>query len=296
VAKVLPARKADDDEEDDEPKSIPAWVNPWGAVGFFAATLALLLASLVDVRWPTIGLSVLGGAAVAMGLRATQDHRKTSDRAWLTLSGTLNGFVLFLALVLPGVLNGWWVLDKAVAKKDLDKMVVVARDRPNEEGRPLTEGEWVDATTESIRQGDVAIRVESAKVGPLPGGTGKGSYVLIHIKFANAGNAQTISLEGFSNEQHRPVLTDASGRSFAFLEQRLRKQARGAPAFEDAGGAKVVEVMPARFQDLLLIFASPSSTFEEVRLELPSAAWGQKGACKLRIPASIEFNKPDKKQ
>jgi hypothetical protein len=291
VAAHQAAVELEDEEEEEQEAAIPSWINPWGAAAFGLATLALLQATLVGFRFLTVLLALAGSVLVGLGIRATGEDRKTRDQVWFYISGVLNGAILILALFLPGVLNSWWALDRPAPSKDPNKLVLVPRDKTQEEGQPLGADDWADASTEAIRQDDVLVRVESVKVGPVAD-KGTDSRLLVHLRLANVGQGKPIPFEGFGGK-HEPKLTDESGGSFAFQEQRLRKPARGAPVFE-ASGPRTVEVQPMVPQDVLLIFEAPPKT-EGLRLEIPSSAWGRKGVCKLRIPALFDSGLPEKK-
>jgi hypothetical protein len=292
AAKPRVAIEPEDEEEEEEQSPVPSWVSPWGAASFGPASLAMVLAVVLGSRLLTVALALVGVALVWVGIRATQEDRKTRDRVWFYLGGALNGLILILVLFLPGALNNWWALDRPAPPREPNKQVRVPRDRTQEEGQPLTEDDWSDAATDALRQDNLLVRVESVKAGQLAD-KGTGSYLLVHLRLANVGQGEPIPFEGFGS-QHQPKLTGDGGAALAFQEQRLRKPARGALVFE-ATGPRVVEVQPTIPQDLLLIFESPPSRFEELRLEIPSSAWGRKGMCKWRISALFDSGLPDKK-
>jgi len=278
--------------EEDEDISQPEWVSPWGAAAFVAATLALLQAQLLGLRLLTLGLAVLGLVLVGLGVQATQEDRETKDRVWFYLAGAMNGVILVLALFLPGVLNTWWGLDTPVPRANLNAQVLVPRDLPLDNGTPLAATEAAEAATEGIRQEDVFVCVESVKVGPLPG-TKTPSYLLVHLRLATC-RAGTFRVEGFDQGERRPVLTDESGTSYPFQEQRRRREAQGAPVFEVLSGPLPLEVKAGRYLGLLLVFTAPPSGFGPLNLELPAAVWGRKGICKFHI--SQPFVAPDPKK
>jgi len=111
--------------------------------------------------------------------------------------------------------------------------------------------------------------------------------VLVHLRLANCKHERTIPVEGFGSDTHRPVLTDETGRSYTFLEQRPRKPAKGDPVFE-ASGPRAAKLSSLARQDYLLVFSPAPSKFEVLKLELPASAWGRDGVCKLRIPRPFD--------
>jgi hypothetical protein len=206
-------------------------VGPWGVVAFLLGTLALLLASLLAVRWLTMALSAAGVSVVAVGILLSPGARQTRDRIWLGLGGSLSGVVLVLTLVAPGVINPRWTMDFAVARPDPHKQVAYHRDWPRKGGRQLGPDDWVDAVKESVLQGEVLLRLDSMQREPLED-KGPTPYLLIHFRLASSGYIDTIKFEGFSNSGHKPLLTDESGRAYAFVEQRQRKPAAERFVFE----------------------------------------------------------------
>ncbi len=255
------------------------WISPWGAAAFGAGALALLQASVLGLWWLTVGLAALGLLLVAWGVQATREDRRGSDQVWFAVGGCLSGVVLLLALAAPGLLNGRWVIDTSVPRPDLESQVVVGRNEFLAEGRPLEAGDWADAATEAIRQGDVFVRVESVQVGPPPGKPDT-PCLLVHLHVKNCRH-QTVTVEGFAGDR-QPVLNDEAGGTCPFLEALPRVPAKGAPVF-DASASQAAELGPLERQDYLLVFAAPPSASEALKLEVPASAWGRKGACRFRI-------------
>jgi len=266
---------------------LPPWVNPYGAGAAVLVGLAFFFAAVLAQKFITIGLLAVGMMLTVLGVRATRENRTTSDIAWLVTGGGLCGLGLLLTLVAPALLNPFWAIDLSIPKADPDSQVRVPRGDPRGQGRPVSTHDWTDVTTEVIRQNDVVVRVESVKAGPLPG-KGDRSYVKIHLRLANVGYERYIPFDGFAREKHAPVLTDDSGRTYAFREQRWRNHAPGPkgraaaePVFE-AAPERLVYVTPNRNVDRLLVFEG--SPGKALKLELPAAAWGRRGTFKFRIP------------
>jgi hypothetical protein len=198
----------------------------------------------------------------------------------------VSGLVLLVALAVPGLLNERWLMDAPVAD-DPEAQVLVGRDKPPlTEGRRLSAEDWAEAHTDAVRQGDVVIRVESVKVGPLPG-LPDPDYLQVHLRVAICRRERTITVEGFGGDR-QPALTDDAGHSYTFREARPRRQARGEPVF-DASAPQEAALgpgsgpFPLENQDYLFVFAAPPSPFASLKLEVPAAAWGRKGTCRFRI-------------
>jgi hypothetical protein len=275
-----------EDESHPPPQELPRWINLWGAASVGAAALAVLQGTLGGFRVVTIALTVVGGALVYAGVRASEKRNLDRDRAWFYGAGALNGLVLLLALFAPGIINGWWALDTTPPPRDVHKLVALSRDKPGDEGRVVGSDDWVDAATETIRQEDIVLSVESVKIGRLPD-RGAAPFVLIHVRLTFIPTGAPPTFEGFG-DQHKPALTDGSGRSLAFQDQRPRgKKGKGPLVFEGPSTGPT-ELSPSEPLDLLLTFASPPSRSEDLRLEIPSSAWGRQGMCKWRIPGIID--------
>jgi hypothetical protein len=132
-----------------------ARICPWGMAAFVLAVLALLLASLVGVRWLTLTLSALGALVALMGIPATGTARESKDRVWLALGGILSGVVLCLTLFVPGLINDFWSLDVAVPETDPNQLVLVPHNQPRDPGRSMAADDWADTVKEATRQGDL---------------------------------------------------------------------------------------------------------------------------------------------
>jgi hypothetical protein len=259
--------------------SFPSWFSPWGAAASCSIAIALALGSLFEERWPTIAFSVLGGIITVLGIRWTKANRQPRDKLWFAASGSLSVLILILIAFAPGILNGRWGIDRDVPKADPNLFTVVPRNKAMEKGRPLAQDEVVDSTTDWIRQDDAVILIDSVKLGQVAG-KGETAYLLVQFRVVNSGQGESISLAGFA--EHQPVLKDGAGRTFSFLEQRLKRIKNKSVVFEEWSGRQSVEIQPRNAQDVLLIFESPR-TGESLQLEVSSAAWGRQGVCRFQI-------------
>src|ERR1043165_6667862 len=252
------SRKTTRHEADDEESTFP----PLGLAGLVLGAIAWASAPL-GIWLFTILFSALGVLVIAFGVTLQLLAWRKHDVVWHLLGGILSGAVLLLGLLAPSFLNPFWAMDFTLPQPDPHKQVVVRRDWPLEPGKPLTSDDWVDGINDAIRQDRVQIRIE-ALTGPEPGR----STFLVHFRLGNSGHVEKIICEGFDNQKHKPVLTDASGRSFAFLEQKFRKFGVGlTPVFEEMPPG-VVEVPPISRKEYLLIFQAPSSEWTGGRWKL----------------------------
>jgi hypothetical protein len=295
VKTFTPASPANAGAEQTEESEWPPWLSAYGAAAAALAGLAVFTAAVLAQRFVTIGILAAGLAVTWLGIRATRGKRTTSDIVGLLTGGGLCVLGVLLALFVPAVLNRFWGMDFSVARADPDQQVQVRRTEPREPGRPLSAEEWIDAATAAIRQGDAVIRVEGGEAGPLPG-KGDESFLQIRLGLANVGFERYIPFEGFARDKHAPVLSDDTGHTYLFVEQRRRKRGPGPkgmaaaePVFE-AAPARIVHIVPNRSVERLLVFEGSATGLpgKALKLELPAAAWGRRGVCKMRITVPFE--------
>lgn len=281
LGETAPSRPAAVPDQEEPERAAPkgTWVNPYGAVAVALAALAVASASIVGVRMVTIVLVILGLLAVALGLVVGRAKRERKDGVWFALGGALNGVVLLLVLFLPGLLNTLWGLDVDADEPGPQQMVAVPRLQPAAAGKRLTADDWVDATKDAIRQDKVLVRVESVK----GGSRGGGPCLQVHLQIVNNGN-DVLRIAPFG--EHPPVLTDGSGRSFAFLKPLKRLYSEGPPTFEDVV-EQGFELKVDNTKDYLLLFEMPSR-FDLLKLEVPASAWGHEGRCQFDVTGLMQ--------
>jgi len=224
-----------------------------------------------------------GGVVVALvGLVFGSQNALSTSRAWLLPGGILSGLVLALALFAPGILNDYWAMNAAVPMPDENKQARVNRFRPQDASTLLAPEEWVEAEKEALRLDDLHLTINSVKIGPLAN-KGPTPYLQIHFRTAKIGpHRPGVRYESFSTDKHLPVLTDSTGRSYPFVEQRTRKMGVGSIYFE-VTPPRVDELNFPRGLDRLLVFEAPSPGFGVLKLQVPASVWGRKGVCKLQF-------------
>jgi hypothetical protein len=255
--------------------ALPAWLNGWGAVAFFLASLALLFAAFTFPRLVTISLAVLGFLVGLAGVLASLPEWKTKDGVWLLLGGGGSALLLLLALFRPGALNSQWGMDFAVAEPDANKQMLMSRDGKTET-RELGPGERIDAETNALRQGDVLIRVESVVVDRVLEKNQPGLLITLHI--ANAGPLREVVYHGQGSDEHLAVVRDSQGN-------KLPRRNPG-PRAKKSTPLKTVSLFPLHETKDFLLFDPPWSGTAHLELDLP-AAWGREGVCKFKIPRTF---------
>ncbi|HEV3385251.1 MAG TPA: family 16 glycoside hydrolase [Gemmata sp.] len=249
-------------------KPLPNWLSLLGLATLAMAALAVVLAVLVGVRWLTILFAAVGLVLVSAGIWKNRKRAQLSIVGTLILGGTLCAAIVALSLFLPGVLNSFWAMDGQLTETETDRLVVVPREQPRDDGRPLAENDWVDSASEGIRQDDLFVHVESAKIGQLPE-RGPAHFLLVHYHIVQFRPGRDTRFERYLPGQVTPTLTDESGQVIQFVAERVKKP-------------------PSKFDvllkvDHLLIFEQPPPGIRELKLELPASAWGRAGTCRFRI-------------
>jgi hypothetical protein len=273
-------------DETAEPMTI-AGAQPLSLAPFVFAAVALMAGAFFGLRTVTLGASALGLVALLLGAGAR--GMSGADRAWSGVGGILCALVLGVTLLAPGFINLRWTMEKEVLPPDPNEMEIVDRDWPKKKGRAPEPNEWADATREAFKQDDVLVRIDSMKTGPLPDRGGK--FVLVHWRLGHPGHGVGLKFYGFTQEKPA-VLTDEAGNSYPFVEQRLRNLLKGPPAYFEPWQPRELRVPPLRFSDFLLVFAGSPPASMPLKLEMPAAAWGRKGVCRLRIPGPFEIDIP----
>lgn len=267
---------------------LPAWLSVWGFAALMLGGLALLLATLILVRWFTLALSALGVATALVGLVRIARKRRFQDLSWLAVGGWLSLAVLGMTFLAPGMLNRYWGMDMPVPVRDPHKLVAIAK----KDGRAFAPEDTVDAATEAIGQEGVVVRLMSVGLGPVEERGEEHTFLLVHFRIASSTQERSVKFEGFGADKHAPTLKDDAGQSYAFLEQRARKKPAAALIFQ-AGPARTVELPPMQLLDYQLVFAAPPKEFPPLVLELPASAWGRKGVCRFRIARLFEPSIPE---
>jgi hypothetical protein len=215
------------------------------------------------VAVPVAGLGLLLAALSLLGLER---------RRWVGLAGAgLNALALLLVVALPGWLglSTHWT---PATNPDAGPKPVTAVGR--EDGQPVA-ADWVDARAAVWEQGDVRIAVTGVTVGPRDPAARRPDLVLrIGLKLTNVGVARAIEFAGWPvTPQGGPTLTTAGGESF--------------PHRPAADRAEPATVRPGKSAEAVVAFAAPDKPTEDLRLELPAAAFGGTDPVRFRIPRAM---------
>jgi hypothetical protein len=157
--------------------------------------------------------------------------------------------------------------------------------------QPVGEDDWVDASANALKRGDVRVEIVSAGIGPVEL-KGKSSaslsserYLTIRLRVSYEGIvAQQTPYEPWSDRageesKHPPTLTDNQGRTHT---QKTFDSGR-----KVAGRADVDALNPGHQVKDVLVYPPPASGVEQLRLLLPASAFGLTGAFRFQIPRGM---------
>jgi hypothetical protein len=232
------------------------------------------------------GLSFVLGLVGLLVARAT-------NRGGLGLSLAAAGVSLPLLAVLifwPTLLGIFPIFPAPAPPRDptggRTVVIPVGKEVPEQtaEGEPEPEG--VDVRGKELQQGDLRVRVVSVMTRlvefkkpalvkpPLQ------RFLVIRLRISNVGVARRLPYEswgeaGPGTEERQARLMDDSGKTY-----RLQNFS-GA---EVVGHVRSKNLPPGSVVDDVLVFETPPSSVQSLRLELPAEAAGGTGTFKLRIP------------
>jgi hypothetical protein len=150
-------------------------------------------------------------------------------------------------------------------------------------------GEWVDAATSAIGQGEIAVCIASAAIEqlelPSAGNTvsSRKDNLVIHLQVMLVGTTGKVDFQSWGNSNfgdtgNKPKLTNDSTN----VPLRTFDASTKIPGHERPKG-----LYPKLYADDYLIFETPQSIADHLRLELPATAFGGVGTLRFQIPKSM---------
>jgi hypothetical protein len=230
----------------------------------------------------------LSCAALLAGILAlVRAFRSGRSRLTFPSAGVaVSGAVAITALGCPGLLGP--VYQSLKEQGATDPTVIRRIPLP---GRAATTGaedpEWADASRTALQQGQVNVQVEEVAVAPMrsapvPNKESKRDLCLV-IRLRIRQQPQTVMSStnrrgdaAALKQRYPPTVADTTGKVYELLEVQVgdaAEKTRGVSAFG----------MSSR----VLVFEAPPAGVRALRLEVPAAAWGGRGAFRFRIPGPM---------
>jgi len=268
-------------------------VSPATVAILILGTLAFISPWTFDSQMLT---QCLGGGAVLAGVIAvlTLGAGRDSERLCNLSAAVLGALILAMATWTPGLLRSWWAPDPSGAAQQVPLVAVPVSD-PSASGKVLGEDDWVAATTDAIRQGNLlvvvdAVATRSMRLGDDVAGGKAVPVVTVQVRLVNVGTEE-LSVAGFAVERGKPRLTDEGGKTLRCLEVQAQAVAKGKLAFDPEARlyAQLAATGEGRSVSYLFIFdRSSAPTFDKGKLEIPAVVWNQQGTCRFLVPGNFE--------
>jgi hypothetical protein len=157
--------------------------------------------------------------------------------------------------------------------------------------QPVGEEDWVDASANALKRGDVRVEIVSAQIGPVELKTKSSTrrsaerFLTIRLRVSYEGIVfQQTPYEPWADlvdspSKHPPTLTDDQGRTYA--------QKTFAPNWKVVGRADSDALNPGHQVKEVLVYPVPSGNVGYLRLMLPASAFGLAGVFRFQIPRSM---------
>jgi hypothetical protein len=151
--------------------------------------------------------------------------------------------------------------------------------------------EWVDASANALKYGDVRLEIVSVGIGPVELrqkssiAASSEHYLSLRLRASYEGIiAQQTPYQPWADlagapSLHAPTLTDNQGRTYA--------QKTFAPGFQVVGRADTDALNPGHQVKEVLVYPVPARDLEYLRLTLPGSAFGLAGEFRFQIPRSM---------
>jgi len=249
------------------------------ALAFLCFSVALLFASFYELEVfikPTAALGLLagllGGAVPAL---------------WRRTNVLLPLFLSLLCLLVLLFAGNW----PSFSSPSLP-LVRIPRDRKGMVVyQPLGEDDWVDASANAVKRGDVRVEIVSVGIGPVElkrqssALSSAERYLMIRLRVSYEGIVfQQIPYEPWADRadspsKHPPILSDDQGHTYA--------QKTFVSDWKVIGRAEVDALNPGHQVKEVLVYPVPARNVEYLRLTLPASAFGLPGVFRFQIPRNM---------
>lgn len=265
-------------DEDDEPPSLRERLRKLdvgSALAFLCFSEALLLVSFSALELFIKPIAALGLLAGLLGGVLPALWRRRNAILPLLLSG-----LCLLVLLFAGRWPSFSSPPPRLVTVSLKQQGMTAHQAAGED-------DWVDASANAVKLGDVRVQIVSAQIGPvdLKRASSTERYLSIRVRVSYDGIiAQQTPYEPWSDRadspsKHPPTLTDNQGRAYT--------QKKFDPGQKVAGRADLDALNPGHQVKDVLVYPVPGKSVEHLRLMLPASAFGTTGAFRFQIPRSM---------
>lgn len=249
------------------------------ALAFLCFSLALLLRSFDSLESIIKPLAALGLLAALLGGALPALWRKRNSILPLLLS-----ILCLLVLLFVGSWPGPSSPPPPLVTVSLKQKGMAAH-------QPTRPDEWVDASADAVKRGDVRVQIVSAQVGPVAlkqkasTTPSKERFLTIHVRVSYEGIvAQQTPYQPWaerteSPSKNAPTLTDNQGRSYT--------QKTFDAGQKVVGRADLDALNPGHQVKEVLVYPLPARDVEYLRLMLPASAFGLTGEFRFQIPRSM---------
>jgi hypothetical protein len=272
-------------------RRVPAWIHPAGLAACLLASAGLVAASLPWLSVAAMPLCALGLLVGAVAVYQVA-HAKPLLRVLPIAGASASALILMVAWLTPQWLGP--VFNASRQRVDFSPETISAVPlRLGADAESLETEGWTDASRAALQQDRVRVQVAAVSVGPVkfaaPKGMSKESYVAVSLAIQHLGHGQSLTYIHWGapgmQATPQPTLTQ-SGRKLdyrVFESDVVTGQIRQGQTLYPGKGIGDV-----------LLFDGSATPGEALRLELPAAVWGGRGALKFAIPAAMVKQGPNK--
>jgi hypothetical protein len=247
-----------------------------------AAALGVLALALIAAPFGWTGFLLVPFAAVSLALAGLALRTALQREEGLRLPAAATGLaavVLVAGLLVPSLLRPSYVSDEGRGPSEDEIRVILLPQFAHAVGE--LGREWVPADKAALKQGRVRVEVAEAWVGPPPKAAGKKTdrWLYARVRLHRIKTGREIAAGAFADtlaweRRHRATLRNGNGPAAEQLPVVVRMPGDGPSTTADAA----VDVT-----DEVLAFEHPPG-LDDLRLELPAAAWGGKGTFRFALP------------
>jgi hypothetical protein len=276
---LLPREESADDDEPLSWRDRLRELDFGSVLAFLCFSVALLFCSFYETEpfikpLAALGLliGILGGVLPAL---------------WRRRNAVLALLISVLCLVVMLFVGSW----PSSSSPPPSLVAVSLKNKGMSAHHAIGEDDWVDASANAVKLGDVRVEIVSAKIGPVDikrrssVTSSSERYLMIRLRVSYEGIVfQQTPYEPWSDRSdspsnHPPTLTDNLGRTYA--------QKKFDPGWKVAGQVEGDALNPGHQVKDVLVYPILGSDLEHLRLMLPASAFGMAGAFRFQIPRSM---------